>query len=157
MRYSVFLQAPFDFERFWLLLGIGLILAAGLAWLAIRHLRKKGIRLDRLIALLPAKRRLSLLRRRYLRRVERIGSQFSSGDLDCRAAHQALSREVRLFAQAVTGQPMIHMVHSELKQTRYQALANLVGEMYVPEFARLSAADVEQMIRKSKELISLWQ
>ena len=94
MRYSVFLQAPFDFERFWLLLGIGLILAAGLAWLAIRHLRKKGIRLDRLIALLPAKRRLSLLRRRYLRRVERL----EAGDAAVRILEDLIPNEQPYFS-----------------------------------------------------------
>ena len=157
MKYSVVLQDPFDYARMWLLIGLGLILAAALVWLARYFLSGKDFRVN--WKKLPVIRsiRLFFRKRRHTKRIRQIETEFGKGTIDRRTAHQKMSREVRAFAQAVTGEPMESLVYTELLRMNYPKLTRLIGEFYVPEFACKSDAEIKDMIQKSKELIKKWR
>lgn len=154
MKYSVVLQAPFAFPLFWLLAGIGL-LAAAAAGFALRYIRTGRF--------LPRQRprpfravRMFFLRLRYLRALRGVERDFRRSRIDSRESHKRISLIVRRFAQAATGLPFTNMVHSELPRL-YPRLANIIGQLYEPEFAYRPRVDVRDMIRQSKELIRRWK
>ena len=156
MHYSVVLQAPLDYASFWLMLGGGLLLTAILLhFLLLRPLRRAILQHAKFDPLRSI--RLFFQKRRHIRSIRKIEAGFRKGTVDSRTAHQRMSEEVRKFAQRVTGQPVTHMVYSELKEQGMSELAWLIREMYVPEFSRLPKEDIQRMILESKELIRKWQ
>ena len=156
MRYSVFLQSPFDFEGYWLILGGGLVLAAALAWAAARFWLNKGFRMPWADSRLLMGTRLNRQKARHLKSIDRIAEEFRTGRIDCRQAHQALSLEVRLFVRDVTGEPVECMAVSDLRKAGFPGVTEVVRDMYEPEFAEISKADVEYMIGRSRRLIAQW-
>ena len=155
MKYSVVLQDPFDYALFWILLGAGLLLCAGLVWLLL-HLPDRKTKSWKDMALVR-KVRLLIKKRKHTKNVRKIEGEFARQKIDGRTAYQQISKEVRQFAQAATGKPIESLVYSELAAMQYPELTNLIGQLYVPEFATRSEADVAGMIRRSKELIKKWR
>lgn len=156
MKYSVFLHEPFGFRPFWTLLGIGLLLAAGLAWLLFRLAPRRKGRPGWQRSSLIRRMQLFFLKRRFLRRADRIEKDFVRGMFDSRETHQRLSREVRLFVQKATGKPASCMVASDFESWPRTRLHDVIRKMYPPEFAFDSDSNVSSIIRESKELISTW-
>ena len=157
MKYSVFLQDPFDLSRYWIWIGLGLILAAVILRLFFKFLLTKDIRLKGRLRSPLKMIRMFFSKRRHSKKIRKIESQFKEGTLDRRAAHQEMSREIRQFVQDVSGKPMESLVYSEIRLMGYPKLTRLIEDFYVPEFASTSDAQTEDMIQKSKELIKEWQ
>ena len=156
MKYSVVLQDPFDFERFWLYLGIGLLLAAVAAWLAARFLKsRKSTPRGKSHPFRSV--RLFFGKLWFLRMLRKIDRDYGRKRIDCREAHRRISLVVRMFAQVATGRPVTRMVQSEIQRLHYSRLANLIGRLYEPEFAPRPETDVRESIRQSKELIRQWK
>ena len=156
MKFSVFLQDPFSFRHLYLLIGGAMLLAAALLRMLIRYLFGTGIRAGAERSVRIGSVRLFFLKLRYSCRIRRIGKAFKNGKIDCREAHQRMSRTVRGFVQKATGVMAEKMVLTEIAQTKHRTLAALIGDMYGPEFARLSDADTLDMVRRSRELIKTW-
>ncbi|MBQ6469169.1 MAG: hypothetical protein IJJ50_03845 [Lachnospiraceae bacterium] len=155
MKYSVVLQDPFDYAILWIEIGAGLILAAGLVWLLL-HLPEIKAQNWREIPLVR-RVRIYFRKKKHTKNVRRIEKEFAEHKIDGRNAYQQISKEVRQFAQAATGVPIESLVYSELVMMNYPELTNLIGQLYVPEFAVYSQADVAGIIRRSKELIKKWR
>ncbi len=157
MRFSVFLQDPFDFSSYWVWWGLGLLGAAALVWLLRRYLPRLRLGFRPGDSSLIRRIRLYFRKRRSLRSFRRIEAAVQSEGLDPRSAHQRICRELRQFAAAATGGPMESLVYSELLNTDYPKLAQLIGEYYAPEFSLPSEADVGRLLTKSKEMVRTWQ
>ena len=164
MKYSVVLQEPFDYAPIWIPLGIGLILLAVLLWRVFAFVSsgksRAAVRGGSSVSSAPAgmlwRIRLFFRKRRQLRHLRKMETRFRKGTLDKRALVQGLSREVRQFAQRATGLPVESLVYSELPGLGFPRLTKLIGELYEPEFAERSDAELEELIQKSKELIREW-
>ncbi|MBR2571592.1 MAG: hypothetical protein IKE30_05630 [Clostridia bacterium] len=157
MKYSVVLQAPMDFSRVWIPLGICLMLAPGAIWLAVRLLQTVRKRRRVPSADLLRAARLRMRKKRHTKNIDRIEAALKSGSIDVREAHQRTAREVRVFAEAVTGVPITRMVLSEIQKARYPWLAEHIKELYAPEFGRQPDTEIGDLIQNSKELIETWQ
>ena len=157
MRISVFLQDPFDYASYWIRWGLGLLAAALVVWLLWRYLPRLHLRIDLRWSTLVRKIRLFFRKRRSLRAFRRIETAMGSEALDARSAHQRICGELRRFAGAVTDLPIESMVYSELKETEYLKLADLIGEYYNAEFSLGSEEDVDRLLNLSKELVRSWQ
>ena len=157
MKYSIFLQDPFDFSAYWMWWGIGILLVSGALWYLLRSglLGRMGRRLSDGAPF--RSNRMSSLKNRHISNIRMITEQFGKGRIDSREACQQMSEEVRRFAQKVTGLPMTNLVYTELLNTNYPEMTGLIGEMYEPEFARQSEADAVDMAVKCEELIRKWQ
>lgn len=154
MKTTVLLQAPLDFSTKWILAGCAMLVAAVALLLALRVLPGRALR--RPAAPSPRAIRLSLLKALALKRLRRLEADFRSGRIDSRTVHQGMSREVRAFAQAVTGAPMTHMTHAQLRSLPYSGLERLIGALYEPEFSPLPDAEIAGAIQRCKELIEQW-
>lgn len=157
MKFSVFLQDPFDYAPYWLWWGLGLLAAAVLVRLLCRYLPRLRIRVTFGGGSLLRRLRLFFQKRRSLRRFRKIENAVRKEALDPRSAHQNICRELRLFARAATGLPTESMVYSELAETPYPKLASLIGEFYAPEFSARSEEDVGRLLNLSKELVHTWR
>ena len=155
MKYSVVLQDPFDYALFWILVGVGLILAAGLVWFLL-HLPDRKTKSWKDLSLIRSIR-LFFRKRKHTKNVKKIEAEFAQKKIDGRTAYQQISKEVRQFAQAVTGKPVESLVYTELQMMEYPDLTKFVGLLYAPEFATKTDADVADMISKGKELIKKWR
>ena len=158
MKYSVFLQEPCGFRPLWTLLGAGMVLAAALLWALLRRLERADGRGRGTGRSKCGRLRLWLLKRRYLRRVDRVERALRAGKCGCREAHQQLSMELRLFVGKATGERTDTLVLSELEESdfRHRALGEVISGMYKPEFARLSEEDTAEAISESRKLIRTW-
>ena len=155
MKYSVVLQDPFDYALFWILVGVGLLLAAGILY-GLLHLPQIRTKSWKDISFIRSIR-LFFRKRKHTKNVKKIEKEFAEKTIDGRTAYQQISREVKQFAQAATGKPVESLVYRELLLMKYPALTDLIGKLYAPEFATRSDADVADMIRESKELIKKWR
>ncbi len=156
MKYSVVLQAPYDFEAAWPLIGGALLLASVALWLGVRALLKYLDRpRDERIGLFQAIRRF-LWKRRSIGGLKRIEKRFRRRELDSRAAYRLISGEVRRFVGLMTRRPAGHMTLSELQGMKCAPLTGLMEELYELEFARTPRPEIHTTIQKSKELIRKW-
>ncbi len=157
MKYSIFLQDPFELAAYWMYIGIGILLAAAALWYALRSGLAGRIRRGLKGAAAFRLNRESSLKNRHIANIRKIEGEFRKGRIDSREAHQRMSGEVRRFAQDATGLPMTHLVYSELRSMSYPEMTGLIREMYEPEFAWQTETDPADMARKCEELIRKWQ
>ena len=112
-----------------------------------------------------------LLRRRRARRsvpsvrhveqdLDAVAADVEAGRLSAREGHQRLSAIVRTFAARRTGLPVEAMTLQDLRSLEdLPGLAELVGELYPPEFAGredLAAAAFTRSVAHAREVVRTW-
>jgi hypothetical protein len=146
------LQPPVGYDDRWPLVAAAALLAVvayyALAWWLTRPRRPRRVRTS------PDERR-----QHCLAALDRIERAAASGDVAPRGAHQRISRVVREFVSASSGQPAATMTLTALRDRGPAPLAELVADLYPPEFgpdddeARRRLAVV---LARARELVSTW-
>ena len=165
MKYSVVLQDPFDFEPFWLWLGIGLLAAAAAIWLIRFYLKRRMLSSSphrkphplRALGRFAGGIRLFLTKEWFLRMIRKIERDFRQNRIDSREAHQRIAGVVRLFAQTASHWPVTRMAFSEIHRLGCPQLTGLIGRFQEPEFGRIPREDIRDLAEQSKELIRRWK
>ena len=145
MKYSIELEPPFAYSSYWYAVGIGLILLSVLIAFLLKRLF--AVRINS-----PLK--LDRLHRESLARIDEIEKAYAGNELDTRAVHQKMSREVRQFIRDVTGLNTGNMNYEELSRLGRPEYAQLIRKYYGPEFASRPIADTPASINSGKDLIN---
>ena len=144
MKYSIDLQAPFEFPLYWYAVGLGLIVLSVL----LRFLMNQT-------SALRSPMRLDRLRRQTLSNINEISRAYKSGELDTRGVHQKMSLQVRQFVQEATGWRTESMTYDEMASLAKPELGNLIKEYTEPEFSYRSEADSKAAIENGQKLVEL--
>ena len=99
---------------------------------------------------------LGKLKGTYLAKLDEIEAKFNQDPTQIRPAYEGMSRVVREFVYKATGTEVDKFTLHEISQTKFQGLAQLVGEYYQPEFDQISEGDVRDSLMKSRRLMSEW-
>lgn len=76
------------------------------------------------------------LRQEYAQRLDELERRFERDELDSRAVHQELAREMRRFAAARLGRPVETLTLDQITQVDGSGrLTRLITRYYLPEFA----------------------
>jgi len=148
------LAPPADYPGHWLVLGIVLVVAA-IAWAGVLVWWPR--RRPRVVVTGPMTgSRLERLKAQYLAEIERVEAGASSGAIAVRAAHLELGRLVRAFVHEATGDDVRPLTRDELARTPHAGLAQLVGQLYPPEFAHVTADEASSAARAAAGLVTAW-
>lgn len=159
MDISVALQAPFHYRAVWIIIAcLVILLAVGLQIFFRMHFRGR-LRRDKVPAQ-PSRESVIKARQKALSRMDRLEADLHGGKITIRRAYQKMSRITRHFVSRATGIHVEDYTLSEIYAFPDRQLSSklgpLVEEFYEPEFARMSQADVDESIRKTRRLIALW-
>jgi len=145
---------PPQYSIAWLILAV-------LCLLVITALIVGTLRITRAIEKRLAYRRrpddVESLKAEFLRTVNNIADRHEAGEVDARAGHHELTAVMRRFVRRTTG----HDVTSQdlatlLADPRTRSVGELIGELYEPDFARDPEHDLEDSVRKAREVIRAW-
>lgn len=96
----------------------------------------------------------------HLARIDDLEAAVRSGDVGLREAHQRLSELVRSYVETITPLPASTMTLADLRVHAPRPLAEMIAEMYPPEFAPGQAdaeARWEHAARQARGLVSTWR
>ena len=148
------LAAPADYPGHWLVLGIVLV-AGALAWAGVLVWWPHRRRRVRVAGPLTGSR-LERLKAQYLAEIERVEAGARSGAIAVRAAHLELGRLLRAFVSEATGDDVRPLTRDELARTQHAGLTQVVGDLYAPEFAHVTADEASSAARAAAGLVSAW-
>ncbi|MCF4120283.1 hypothetical protein L1785_04750 [Antribacter sp. KLBMP9083] len=137
------LLPPVGYSGWWTVLGVALLLVAvALVVLPLWFTRrsKQEMEAER-HAPAPSGRRgrtdpWDALRKEYTARLDEIERRYERDELDSRALHQELAREMRRFAATRLGRPVETLTLTQIAELQdARRLTDLITRCYAPEFA----------------------
>lgn len=97
------------------------------------------------------------LKAEYLRAVNDIAERHEQGSIDSRAGHHELTAVLRRFVRATTGHDVTSQdVATLLADDRTHDVGRLIAQLYEPDFAARSDADLDESVRRAREVIRRW-
>ena len=99
---------------------------------------------------------MTKLKAEYMAALDKLEAKFNEDTTKIRPAYEGMSILVREFVYKATGTEVDKFTLSEISQTEFEGLTNLVGEYYKPEFDKISEGDVRASLAKSRRLVSEW-
>lgn len=97
------------------------------------------------------------LKAEFLRAVNDIADRHEAGDLDPRAGHHELTGVMRRFVRRTTGHDVTSQDLATLQaDARTRAVGLLIGELYEPDFAKVSDHDLRGSVHRAREVIRAW-
>ena len=157
MKISVDLQEPFAYMPVWIILGLALLAAGVITWIAVRRRLRERLRAERRQKVKKVRpEALPRIKARYIGMLDKTAWEYNRGSISRREAYQRMSRTIRLFVHKATGLRVQHCTLSEIRQFNIPMLTQLVAEYYEPEFARDANADANFSLQKTRRMIELW-
>lgn len=93
----------------------------------------------------------------FLRAVNDIADRHESGDLGAREGHHELTGVMRRFVRRTTGQDVTSQDTSTLRaDPRTRDVGELIAALYEPDFAQATDAELQDSVRRSREVIRRW-
>ena len=151
---------PSQYGLLWLMLAIGLVLLIVAWYVMLPHLVRRFTKPRVVTPPVVSPRRptpLQTARQVAFDRIGAVEAAVTAGSMDVRDAHIELSAILREFATTITGIDARSMTLTELRASRFDALAVVVATYYpiafgVPEHSGLSgAAD------RAREVLAAWR
>ena len=99
---------------------------------------------------------MTKLKAEYMAALDKLEAKFNEDTTKIRPAYEGMSILVREFVYKATGTEVDKYSLSEISQTEFKGLTDLVGEYYKPEFDKISEGDVRASLAKSRRLVSEW-
>lgn len=171
--FTVPLQPPFSFRLLMLVCGLLLLLAGILLWVVFRYrLRDRLRRPDTAAMRQPSEAEMTAIRQKYLKELAALEHDFAAGQTRARETYLSLSSLIRRFVGEMTGIRLQECTLSDIRKLHMPALAQLVEEYYVPEFAdyddrpeqegtsarrRISDTYVRGSLRRTGRAIERWR
>lgn len=152
MQVAVKLQESFSYFPVIFLIIVGIIGTLLILFLPI--IKPKKRKTPRLRPVQP--QNILRLKEKYIRLLNDIEQNHVSGRTTERQALQALSKTVRNFVHAATGIRVQNYTLVEIHAAGMPCLYELISQCYIPEFAVDSHADVCELIKKARMVISEW-
>ncbi len=107
----------------------------------------------------PSARTVVSARRAALTRLETVGAEVAAGRTTPRGGHQQVSDTVRGYVATVSGRPVRTMTLADVRRDGPPALADLLAEVYPPEFApedRVAEDRFDDALARARDLVATW-
>lgn len=162
------LLPPVGYSAWWTVLGVALLLVAvALVALPLWFTRRSKQEQEAERAPARSGRRgrtdpWHALRKEYTTRLDEIERRYESDELDSRASHQALAREMRRFAAARLGRPVETLTLTQIAELQdARRLTELITRYYGAEFAGPGNRDafgqhVRTSVQQAREVVREW-
>lgn len=158
METSVQLQQPFSYSTLPLVI-LGGVLALCVIYIVacvvIKKLQEKPKK-NSILKSMPVVKDLNSVKQKYLVKLDKLELDLKSGNVVTRTAFQSLSVYIREFVNEVTGINVVNCTLADIHAMNIPVLEELVGEYYLPAFARESVGDGLASINKTKRAIERW-
>lgn len=97
------------------------------------------------------------LKAEFLRSVNRIADRHDAGELEARQGHLELTGVMRRFVRRTTGHDVTSQDASTLlADPRTRSVGELILALYEPDFAPASDAQLQESVRRAREVIRTW-
>jgi hypothetical protein len=151
------LNPPIQYKLIWLLIGLAILLLIA-AWYGLvfwLSRRKKLKSLDGLKRL-AAGWELNRLKAKYLQLIEELYQRYQRKEITLRELHIELSMLVRSFVQEASFFPAPFLTLSDLRNSSFPKLAQLIATYYPAEFAAIENGDAASSVQAAKGLVQQW-
>lgn len=141
--------------------SIAWLVLAALCVLVILALVISTLRITRRIVERSAYRRrpsdVETLKAEFLRAINEIGQRHDEGALTTREAHRELTGVMRRFVRRTTGYDVTSQDVGTLQaDDRTRAVGLLIADLYEPDFSPDSERDLEESLRRAREVVRRW-
>ena len=145
---------PPQYSVAWVILAVLCVLViAAIIWAVLRI--TKGIEQRNAFRSRPSE--VEGLKAEFLRTVNDIAARHEAGDLEAKAGHHELTAVMRRFVRRTTGHDVTSQDLATLQaDPRTRAIGELIGDLYEPDFAMSSDRELEESVRRSREVIRRW-
>ncbi|MFC7458327.1 hypothetical protein ACFQS2_14150 [Brachybacterium sp. GCM10030267] len=97
------------------------------------------------------------LKAEFLRAVNDIADRHDAGDVGAREGHHELTGVMRRFVRRTTGHDVTSQDITTLRaDPRTREVGTLIADLYEPDFAMASDADLRESVRRAREVIRQW-
>lgn len=97
------------------------------------------------------------LKAEFLRAVNRVADRHEAGELEAREGHRELTGVMRRFVRRTTGHDVTSQdVSTLLADPRTRPVGELILALYEPDFAPSSDAQLQESVRRAREVIRRW-
>lgn len=97
------------------------------------------------------------LKAEFLRSVNRIADRHDVGEVEAREGHLELTGVMRRFVRRTTGHDVTSQdVSTLLADPRTRPVGELILALYEPDFAQASDAQLQESVRRAREVIRRW-
>ena len=145
---------PNQYSVAWIILAVLCVLViTALIWGTLRITR--GI--ERRIAYRNRPSDVENLKAEFLRAVNDVADRHDAGELEARAGHHELTGVMRRFVKRTTGHDVTSQDLATLTaDERTRAVGELIADLYEPDFALASDAELGESVRRAREVIRRW-
>lgn len=150
MQVTTDLRPMFSYSLLYILLLIVLII---LLYVLYRRTDTKEIK-EEVIPIVPDN--LGLIKKKYLKKIDKLSEDATSGEITSRQAYQTLSKIIRNFIYEATNIKVQNCTLKEIKSLDMPKLSELVSEYYDPEFSKVSEGNIVSSIKKTRTVIEKW-
>ena len=163
MVTTVELQNPMEYSL-WVSIIAGLLIIIAVVYFIyfiIRLILKKNKDAEKksAVPVTPRPIAASLLKDKYIRRVQDIKKQYMGKNIGIRDGYQELSVVIREFVHEETGINVESLTAAEIRAKGIGKLDRLMEEYYVPEFAedeKIKGKDLPRSCDTAEEVIRSW-
>ena len=97
------------------------------------------------------------LKAEFLRAVNRVAERHDAGEADARQGHHELTAIMRRFVRSTTGHDVTSQdVATLLADHRTHDVGRLIAHLYEPDFAASSDTELDESVRRCREVIRRW-
>ena len=97
------------------------------------------------------------LKAEFLRAVNDIADRHEAEGIEARAGHHELTGVMRRFVRRTTGHDVTSQdIATLVADERTRAVGELISDLYEPDFARASDAELRDSVRRAREVIRAW-
>ncbi|WP_114855319.1 hypothetical protein [Brachybacterium sp. YJGR34] len=146
--------APPQYSIAWLILAVlCVVVIAALVLGTLRITRA----IEKRIAYRKRPSDVEALKAEFLRAVNDIADRREAGELEDRAGHLELTGVMRRFVRRTTGNDVTSQdVPTLLADQRTRSVGELIRDLYEPDFARATDRELQDSVRRAREVIRAW-
>jgi len=97
------------------------------------------------------------LKQKYIALCDNLGAGITGKQIPLRKGYQKLNEIIRFFVFEAVGIKVQNCTLADIEKLNMPSLYALMREYYKPEFAEISAGDIHEALRKTKEVIWHWR
>lgn len=145
---------PPQYSVAWLILAaLCVLVITGMIWGTLRITRS----IERRAAYRSRPTEVDGLKAEFLRAVNDIADRHDAGEVEARGGHHELTGVMRRFVRRTTGHDVTSQDIATLRaDERTREVGDLIADLYEPDFALATDAELRDSVRRAREVIRRW-
>ncbi|GAA1487307.1 hypothetical protein [Brachybacterium sacelli] len=100
---------------------------------------------------------VDVLKAEFLRAVNDVADRHEAGEVEAREGHHELTGIMRRFVRRTSGHDVTSQDMSTIMaDPRTREVGQLIADLYEPDFAKASDAELRDSVRRAREVIRRW-